>query len=85
MTEWKKVQGSQGDMPKEVDTTSSKTLVYLRKNIEQITVYDEMTGSSSTLWQYDEATMTRDEYLVQQAKQNRADIDFIAAYNDIEL
>ena len=85
MTEWKKVQGSQVEQPSEVDTTSSKTLIYLRKNIKRITVQDELTGSSYELWEYDEATMSRDEYLIQQNNQNRADIDYIAAINDIEL
>ena len=56
--EWKRVQGSV--RPPETDTTSSKTLVYLRKNIKEVT--KEQDGTTYTAWEYDEATLTRDEY-----------------------
>ena len=92
MTDWKKVQGSQAEKPKEFDTTSSAVVVYQRKNIERITVEDEMSGETYELWQYDERKMSREEYAVliadlQQAQidQNRADIEFISAMADIDL
>ena len=85
MTEWKKVQGSQETKPSEIDTTSSEHVTYVRKNIERITVQDEMTGNSYELWQYDEMILTKNEYLEYLANSNRADIDYIAAINDIQL
>lgn len=55
-------EGSQPEKPSMVDTTSSKTKVYLRKNIERVTRTDEMTGEEYGLWQYEEATVTHDEF-----------------------
>lgn len=83
--EWKRVQGSQEEMPIEMDNTSSKIYIYLRKNIERVTVENETDGTTSELWEYDEAKLTHNEYLIYQAAQNRADIEYIAAVNDIEL
>ena len=61
MTEWKQITGSQAGRPAEVDTVSSPTTVYLRKNIKQITKKDE-SGKEETMWQYDEREMTVAEY-----------------------
>ena len=85
MKDWKKVQGSQETQPAKLDTTSSPDVVYIRKNIERITITDEIEGITSELWQYDELILTRDEYLIQTSEQNSADIDFIAATSGIEL
>lgn len=60
MTNWKLIQGSQSTKPTEVDTHSSPTTVYLRRNIEQIEVEDEM--GKTTMWQYEEREMTKEEY-----------------------
>lgn len=91
MTDWKKVQGSQVEKPAEFDTTTSKVVVYQRKNIERITVTD-MDGKIAELWEYDEREMSYDEYAVvradaqqEQIDQIRADVDFISAMADIEL
>ena len=82
-------EGSQAERPLEVDTISSSTVVYLRKNIEQITREDEMSGEEVTLWSYDEAELTPEEYddysLRLEVEQQRADIDFIAMMTDVEL
>ena len=45
--------------PELIDTTSSKTTVYLRKNIIEINKDDE---SSTTFYEYDEAKLTKKEY-----------------------
>ena len=62
MTEWKLVQGSQIEKPLEVDTFSSPTTVYLRRNIEQVEFKDEMAEETFTMWQYEERQMTKAEY-----------------------
>ena len=92
MTDWKKVQGSQVEKPQEFDTATSAVVVYQRKNIERITVKDEMSDQTVEMWQYDERELTHEEYTViiaevQQAQidQNRADIEFISAMADIDL
>lgn len=55
---------SSGDeYPKLVDITSSPTTVYLRKNIRAVEFTDDMTGETKTEYQYDEAIITKDEYI----------------------
>ena len=51
------------DYPQLVDITSSPTTVYLRKNIKAVDVEDEMSGSTRTEYHYDEAAITKDEYI----------------------
>ena len=51
------------DYPQLVDITSSPTTVYLRKNIRAVDVEDEMTGNTRTEYHYDEAAITKDEYI----------------------
>ena len=67
MTTWEKVQGSQAERPGEIDTTSSAVYVYQRRNIERITV-ENMDGSTTQLWQYDERKMSREEYAEMRAE-----------------
>ena len=57
---WKNVTGCQPNKPDEVDTTSSPTTVYLRRNIQQKEItQDEET---ITVWAYEEAQLTKEEY-----------------------
>ena len=49
------------DIPTELDTISSKTGVYLRKNIHRIEQEDQ-DGKKQYLYEYDEAYLTNDEY-----------------------
>ena len=49
--------------PDLVDTTSSKSTVYLRKNIVKIKRTDEMSDEEITFYEYDEAKLTKEEYL----------------------
>ena len=60
MTDWKKVFGSQDVKPAEFDSTSSPSTVYQRKNIERVTI--KSVFGDSDFWQYDERTMSHDEY-----------------------
>ena len=83
--------------PELIDTTSSKTTVYIRKNIiekeridnERI---DNETGDSTTYYEYDEAKLTKEEYQeylkeleIIDIKKQRADIDYIALMSGIDL
>lgn len=56
------VTGSQAEKPAELDTTSSAEYVYYRRNIKQIEQTDGQ-GNMVTLWQYEEAKVSRQEYL----------------------
>lgn len=55
-------EGSQEIKPLALDSSSSKSAIYLRRNIEQITRTDETSGETVTLWSYDEAKLTPAEY-----------------------
>lgn len=63
MKDWKKVQGSQTEQPAEFDTTSSASTVYQRRNVQRVTVKNQ-DGTITELWEYDERTMTFEEYAV---------------------
>jgi len=70
--------------PELVDTTSSKTSVYLRKNIVEKTETDEISGEERIIYEYDEAKLTKAEYekylqelSIADVQQQRADIDYI--------
>lgn len=57
---WKKVTGCQPQKPPEIDTISSPTTVYLRKNINQTEISSE--EGSGRMWEYEEAQLTKEEY-----------------------
>lgn len=77
--------------PDLVDTTSSKTSVYLRKDIAENTITD-MDGNEVIMYEYDEAVLTNaeyEEYLkeleVIDIQQQRADIDYILMMTGLEV
>lgn len=79
-------------IPNIIDTTSSKTVVYLRKNIEEKHRINEMIGCATTYYEYEEAKMTKEEYAeylqVAEAvniRQIRADVDYIALCAGVDL
>ena len=78
--------------PDLIDTTSSKVVVYLRKNIvENIKTY-EMNGEETAFYEYEEAKLTKEEYQeylkeleIIDIQKQRADIDYIALMSGIDL
>ena len=78
--------------PDLVDATSSKVVVYLRKNIVENIKTDEMSGEEAVFYEYEEAKLTKAEYqeylkeleIIDIHKQ-RADIDYIALMSGIDL
>ena len=48
--------------PDLMDTTSSKTCVYIRQNIVENTKTDEMSGEEIIFYEYEEAKLTKQEY-----------------------
>ena len=58
MKDWKRVHGSQAEKPAEFDSVSSPVVVYQRRNIKRIETED------SELWEYEERTMSHEEYAV---------------------
>lgn len=79
MTDWKTVQGSQPEKPQEFDITSSKIVVYQRRNIKQVTVDD------TKLWEYDERELTPDEYLVVKDLDLQSKIEYVAMMTDVDM
>lgn len=78
--------------PELIDTISSKKVVYLRKNITEVTTTDEMTGKEYTYFEYDEAKLTKAEYedyntglAIADIPQQRADIDYILFMTGLEV
>lgn len=78
--------------PELIDTTSSKTTVYLRQNITEVETTDEIFGESYSFYEYDEAKLTKEEYeeylkelSIIDIQKQRADIDYIALMSGIDL
>ena len=78
--------------PDLVDTTSSKTTVYLRQNIVENIKTDEMSGKETVFYEYEEAKLTKAEYKeylkeleIIDIQKQRADIDYIALMTGIDL
>lgn len=78
--------------PELVDTTSSKKYVYLRKDIIETQKTDEFSNETITLYEYQEAKLTKAEYQEYLAElsiidiqQQRADIDYIAIMTGVDL
>ena len=72
--------------PELIDTTSSKTTVYLRKNIIEVerNNMNDDSSASTTFYEYDEAKLSKEEYQeylkeleIIDIQQQRADIDYI--------
>ena len=67
---WKIVQST--EKPQEIDTTSSKTVNYVRKNVHTI----EIDGAE--IYEYEELEVSKDVWLLyQELEQAKADIDYL--------
>ena len=86
MTDWQKAQSS--TKPMEFDTISSPTTVYQRKNITEVTKENEtdVEGMPSTVWEYDERTMSHEEYLQVAQQYNSEKLNTLSSVlDDIQL
>lgn len=54
------VEGTQTERPLEFDATTSKTVVYIRKNIERKSKTQD--GNTYEVWEYDEAQIPMSEF-----------------------
>ena len=85
--------------PELIDTTSSKTTVYIRQNIvekekavENTNSEDNDATSTTVFYEYEEAKLTKQEYQeylkeleIIDIQKQRADIDYIALMSGIDL
>lgn len=86
------VKSSSSVKPDLVDTTSSKTTVYIRQNIVENIKTDKMSGEKTIFYEYEEAKLTKAEYQeylkeleIIDIQKQRADIDYIALMSGIDL
>lgn len=79
MTDWKKVQGD--SYPELVDTTSSASTVYERRNVTEETV-EMMGGEPVVVFSYEERTYTKEEYAELSSPATQA---IMQAISDTEL
>lgn len=87
MTDWKTVHDSAEVQPAAIDTTSSETTVYERKNIRQETRSADTgdTDATVTEWAYEQREYTREEYAmmlspaIQGVQQALSDIELAIA------
>ena len=57
---WRRVEGTQEERPLEFDATTSKTIIYIRKNIERKSKTQD--GNTYEVWEYDEAQIPMSEF-----------------------
>lgn len=69
MTDWKTVHDSRAATPEELDTTSSSSTVYERRNIrrETVTVGSGETAAAVEQWVYEQREYTQEEYTMMRA------------------
>ena len=86
------VKSSSSVKPDLVDTTSSKTTVYIRQNIVENIKTDKMSGEKTVFYEYEEAKLTKAEYQeylkeleIIDIQKQRADIDYIALMSGVDL
>lgn len=78
--------------PQTVDDTSSKSVVYIRKDVVERASTDESTGETTTYYEYQEAKLTREEY-EQYLRENglseiqkiKADLDYLAICAGVDM
>ena len=78
--------------PDLIDTTSSKTTVYVRQHIVENIKTDEKSEEETVFYEYEEAKLTKAEYQeylkeleIIDIQQQRADIDYIALMAGVDL
>lgn len=72
-------------LPTPIDAESSKTTVYIRKNIVKKTRTDETLGITYDYYEYDEAKIAKADYEKHLQEQTRADVDYIALMTGVDL
>lgn len=78
--------------PEAIDTESSKTTVYLRRNIKEVARTDELAGDDVTFYEYEEAKLTKEEYRqyinvieAENIRKMMADLAYLALCTGVDL
>lgn len=80
---WYKSSNGNNIRPSDVDMTSSKTYVYIRKDFVLIPESNNNEQIVPEHWEYMENKINKEFY--PEYAQNRADIDYIAFMTDVDL
>lgn len=81
---WQKSESS--IKPLEVDSESSSFYVYLRRNIFEKVVVDEVSGEERTFYEYEERKILKSEYdAYLEQEQLRADLAYMSMMVGVEL
>ena len=64
MSGWKTVRGSTPLEPERLDTTTSKVVNYVRRNIHQIAIEDQLSSGTVTLWEYEEIEIPKEHWSI---------------------
>lgn len=70
-------------LPAELDTVSSPTTVYFRRNIEEVEIPDEGLNSR-TVYKYEEAKVPKIEYIEWLAEKNQADLEYLYMMTEVD-
>lgn len=79
---YKHTEGSQIERPLEIDTVSSKSVIYLRKNIERVEDEDP-EGNIQYSWEYDEAKLTPEQYLIYLQENTLSKVEYLIMMDDV--
>lgn len=81
MTDWKKAYSASA--PAELDKESSPTTVYQRRNIKMVT--EEKDGVPMVHYEYEERTMSHEEYTAMTDSNLKSTIEYVAVMAGVEL
>jgi hypothetical protein len=70
-------------IPELIDMISSPTTVYIRENIQEETKIEN--EEEYTIYTYDEAILTKEEYAIYLAEANTANIDYLSMMDGVDL
>lgn len=85
MSEWYSSEATHE--PLLIDCDSSPNVVFLRRNVEEVTKEME-DGTTYTAWKYEECTVSHEAYqqiMVAEQTKARSDIDYIAIMTEVDL
>lgn len=82
MKTWHEVHDSRVERPLELETGTSATTVYERRNIRQETIEDPMTGGNVTQWVYEQREYTREEWNAMNSPATKTILEAVAGVGD---
>ena len=83
---WRLTQNSDSVKPLDVDTESSGKYVYVRKDFEEVPMFDQDGEHIGTHWQYMENKISKESWDVYELQmRNAADIEYLSMMTDVDM